>query len=95
MRRPCIECGVIALKTRCSQCESRRNRVRNSSRKHYQGDYARRARAVRENAVVCWLCGKGAIAGDPWTADHVIAGEPMSDLLPAHRSCNSRRGARG
>jgi 5-methylcytosine-specific restriction endonuclease McrA len=54
---------------------------------------------------VCWLCG-GPI--DPllnyndrmsWTLDHVISlkdgGAPMdpANARPAHRSCNSRKGA--
>lgn len=35
----------------------------------------------------------GPRRGDPWEADHVAAGDPDSPLLPAHRSCNRRRGA--
>ena len=39
-----------------------------------------------------WLCGGGAVPGDPWQADHVIPGNPDSPLAPAHRSCNAARG---
>ena len=41
--------------------------------------------------VVCWICGEGARAGDPWQADHVTAGDYHSQLLGAHRSCNIAR----
>jgi len=58
----------------------------------YLGDYKRRAKAVREQAVNCHICGDPARLNDPWTADHIIAGDPNSPLAPAHRSCNERRG---
>lgn len=51
-----------------------------------------RAAANADPSCVCWLCGEPARVGDPWTADHVEPGNPDSILLPAHRSCNSRRG---
>ena len=61
----------------------------------YGEGYAARARAVRETATRCWICGEGARPDDPWQADHVL---PAADyggvgpLAPAHRSCNIRRG---
>jgi hypothetical protein len=58
----------------------------------YSGDYKRRAKAVREQAVNCHICGDPARTNDPWTADHIIAGDRNSPLAPAHRSCNERRG---
>ena len=48
--------------------------------------------ANADPSCVCWLCHEPARMGDPWTADHVTPGDPDSILLPAHRSCNSRRG---
>ena len=45
---------------------------------------------------VCHLCGRPAIKGDPLTWDHLIPvskGGAGKGVLPAHRSCNSRRGA--
>lgn len=104
--RPCIECGKLSKNgTRCEQCAREREAIRDAMRPkvkrvyrnkgprpHYQGDYAKRAREVRKRAVYCHLCGDTARANDPWTADHLIAGDPNSPLLPAHRSCNSRRG---
>ena len=55
-------------------------------------DYRRRSQLVRQTAITCSLCGGGARVGDPWTADHVVPGDPRSPLLPAHRSCNSKKG---
>ena len=91
--RPCVECRKLTTRTtRCLACDTMRNQVRNQRRAHYRGDYRRRAAQVRANAVLCWICGKGARMGDPFTADHVEPGVTTSMLLPAHRSCNSRRG---
>jgi len=61
-------------------------------RPHYAGDYRKRAKQIRDNATTCWICGKGYNPKDPWTADHLIAGDPNSPLAAAHRTCNSRRG---
>ena len=93
IKRPCLDCRELTgNKSRCDACESRRESRRNASRPHYAGDYAKRAALVRSSAVTCWICGKPSIEGDPWTADHVLPGDPNSPLLAAHRSCNSRRG---
>jgi recombinational DNA repair protein (RecF pathway) len=87
--RPCLGCGALVNATRCAGCQREKESTR--VRPHYGGQYAARARKVREGAVVCWLCGDVARAGDPWQADHVLPGEADSPLLPAHRSCNIRR----
>lgn len=97
VKRPCVTCGTLTEGlTYCEPCRLERERKRSArrGRRHYTGDYARRARAVRESASQCWICGEGARPDDPWTADHVLPGDPASPLLPAHRSCNSRRGSR-
>ena len=98
--RPCIECGKLSRGG--SRCEihqkivelraDERKRSRKLATGQYSGDYQRRAKAVRESASVCHLCGEGARADDPWQADHVIAGDPRSPLAAAHRSCNASRG---
>ena len=94
--RPCIVCGQLT--TNQSRCEQHRIQLDNARykrrgpRPHYQGDYAKRAAQVRRNATTCWLCGDTARTDDPWTADHLLPSDPDSPLLPAHRSCNSRRG---
>lgn len=67
--------------------------MRKAQTGQYAGDYAARARAVRENAIACHLCGEGKKENDPFEADHVQAGThgATAELLPAHRSCNRRR----
>lgn len=98
--RPCLDCGKLSRNG--SRCETHQ-RVKNAewdvaraSRKRatgqYAGDYKKRAKAVRDAAEYCWLCGGGPRADDPWQADHVIAGDPNSPLAAAHRSCNASRG---
>jgi hypothetical protein len=99
IRKPCIVCGVLVIGN--SRCEQHRLEVdnkrykRRGTRAHYEGDYRKRAAKVRANATTCWICGNGPIDGDPWTADHVTPGDPDSELRPAHRSCNGRRGDAG
>lgn len=91
--RRCLDCNQLTpTGSRCPDCRRARARARNAARPHYGADYARRAREVRENAAVCWLCGDGWRPDDPWQADHLNPGDPDSELLPAHRSCNARRG---
>ena len=95
IHRPCIQCGeLVRNKTRCVECERQRQSARNQSRLHYKGDYAKRARLVRETALICAICGQPSRPNDPFTADHIVPGEPGSLLRAAHRSCNSARGNR-
>ncbi len=96
IHRPCLNCGTLTNHTRCIICQRAHDKIKNNKPKpaHRRGSYQRRAKQVVAQATHCWLCGKGAIINDPFTADHVIAGDPESPLLPAHRSCNSRRGNR-
>lgn len=91
-KRICLDCGAVTLKSRCPSCLKKWNTARNARRTHYHGDYRTRAKQVRENAEVCWLCGQGPRVGDPWQADHIRAGDPTSPLAPAHRTCNASRG---
>ena len=98
VKRPCLRCGALSDNgSTCPACAATAERIRSRSRgtRHYTTEYRKRAKAVRDSAIVCWLCGQGARIGDPWTADHVIPGDstPGTPLLPAHRSCNARRGA--
>ena len=84
-KKPCIECGALTTASRCEQHAITKPVL-------YNKDYKRHAAYIRATATVCHLCGKEAIDGDPWTADHLDAGDPTSPLAAAHRSCNSRRG---
>jgi hypothetical protein len=95
--RPCLDCGALTNKgNRCQPHQSayltKWNNKYKKDRPHYSGDYAKRAKIVRQNAEVCWICKEAYKPNDPWTADHVFPGVIDSPLLPAHRSCNSRRG---
>ena len=95
--RPCLDCGALtSTGNRCQQHQSaytaKVDERRKPNRKHYSNDYAKRAKQVRDNATICWICKDGYRPNDPWTADHYFAGVENSPLLPAHRSCNSRRG---
>lgn len=92
---PCLDCGQLT--TYANRCQTHEaiqiaKREAKKDKSHYSGDYKKRAKLVRDAAEICWICGQGEIANDPWTADHYYAGNPDSPLLPAHRSCNSRRG---
>ena len=68
---------------------------------HRSGDYARRAKAVRQAAyadplTACWRCGRTLDqhpAGDTWDAGHVLDGNPASALRPEASSCNRSAGA--
>jgi hypothetical protein len=96
VKRPCIDCGVLAANgSRCPRCQSalnaRMDAARQGKRDHYRGDYQRRAKAVREAAEWCYWCGQGFTAANPVQADHLIAGDPRSPLVPACRKCNISR----
>jgi hypothetical protein len=94
--KPCLDCGVIVKNgSRCpthqSAYQQRIDLLRANKRTHYSGDYKTRAKKVRATATICWLCKQGEKPNDPWQADHVYPGNPLSPLLPAHRSCNIQR----
>ena len=95
--RPCLDCGVLtATGNRCkphaSEYQAKLDSQRKHKRKHYSKDYSKRAKQVRDSAIICWICNQPAKPDDPWTADHYFSGIPDSPLLPAHRSCNIKRG---
>jgi hypothetical protein len=96
IQRPCLVCRRLTTNIqRCELCQAAWQANRNKKRIHYQGDYASRAKRVRDTTLLCWLCGKGSNPDDPWQADHVTPGDPNSELRGAHRSCNASRGNRG
>ena len=95
--KPCLDCGIlVAQGTRCATHQSlhqaKIDERRINKRDHYKGNYQSRARKVRENAEICHICKQGFKPNDPFQADHLIAGLAESPLLPAHRSCNIRKG---
>jgi hypothetical protein len=100
--QPCLKCGKLTGgSSRCETCQKILDQAHDARRAavkkqtgQYSGSYQAKAKAVREAAISCWICGEGARVNDPWQADHVNPGEYGSDavLLPAHASCNRRRG---
>ena len=102
-RRPCIEATCPQLTppggTRCPTHEQERQRGRNEHRGWYRDPAYRAARGeVRDDpTLVCWICHRPATDNDdPMTVDHLLPAHihgGAGPLLPAHRSCNSRRGA--
>lgn len=99
VKRPCIECQALTDKgSRCPACQSnlnaRMDAARIGKRQHYGGDYAKRAKAVRDAAVECWWCHEGFTRANPVQADHLIPGDPASPLVPACRRCNIARSNR-
>ena len=99
--KPCLVCGVLTKGlSRCDTHQADWQAVENLRLKDmkarrpnlYDNNYRKRARVVRQSAVYCHLCNEPARRNDPFTADHIIAGDKESPLAAAHRSCNSRRG---
>ena len=70
----------------------------------YRKRTAELKRRVKTQGLPCWLCGQPIDLDLPWTharsftADHVQplshGGKVLGELRPAHRSCNSSRGAK-
>jgi 5-methylcytosine-specific restriction endonuclease McrA len=86
--RTCSVCGGIARTG--NRCERHRRPPRS-------GTYTRDAKRIVQAAAHCHLCGEGPRPSDPFVADHVIprsrgGSDDPSNLAPAHRSCNGRRG---
>lgn len=99
--KPCLTCGKLTSgKSYCIEHQEnidklnalRLQEYKKNKPNLYDADYRRRAKVVRETAVVCHLCNDFYRKNDPFEADHVVAGDKSSPLLAAHRSCNQRRG---
>jgi len=105
-KRFCLDCKQLfdaaSGKSRCPTCQAAldaRMNARPKGNTTTRGlGWAHQQRAAREidPAASCWICGTPATESDPITADHETPraqGGRDSPLLPAHRSCNARRGA--
>jgi 5-methylcytosine-specific restriction enzyme A len=69
-----------------------------ASQRGYGADWRRISAKVIAGATVCHWCGGAFTKDDPATADHIVpkargGTNDESNLVPAHRSCNSRRAA--
>jgi hypothetical protein len=100
--KPCLDCGELTSgSNRCVEHQNLVDNLHNAKRAavkkqtgQYSGDYRKRAKLVRETALVCHLCNRGSRFSDSWVADHANPGEAGDNalLLPAHKSCNEKRG---
>lgn len=100
MTRPCSihGCPATTLRTRCVAHEREHQRDRGTpARRGYGWAYQKARRELLATATVCAWCGRGPRPGDPLTADHLVplahGGGIEGNLVAAHRSCNSARGA--
>ena len=99
--KPCLECGALTTgRSYCATHQAQKdqlNALRLQEYKKqrptlYDSDYRRRAKVVRDTAIICHLCNEPAKYNDTFEADHLVAGDKTSELAAAHRSCNLRRG---
>lgn len=95
--RPCMDCGKPTSNTRCQACEATRQRGRNQTRPHYQGDWAALSKKIRAEWVATngWVCPGWHTPPHPATdlvTDHVTA-RSRHALTVLCRSCNSRKSA--
>lgn len=96
---PGERCGaLIRGGTRCERHEVAYQAWRNAGRgDQYGAEYKAERRRVLRDATVCAICHKPPTRRDPLTADHIVPGAhgggATDNLRPAHRSCNSARGA--
>jgi len=85
--KPCIKCGSLTAGGSYCQVHEKEKQGR------YSNPAYRKQRAViKAMATHCHLCGQAFTNRNEISADHVIPGDIGSPLLPAHISCNSRRG---
>lgn len=96
--RPCLGCGgVIRSGSYCARCDPQGRRGTTSQR--FGPAWARISREVIErDGGICHLCGlPGADTADhlvPRMGRHQAEAADKRLLAAAHRSCNSRKGAR-
>jgi RNA polymerase subunit RPABC4/transcription elongation factor Spt4 len=101
--KPCIDCGRLTPpgQSRCITHQQRvddLNTIRRAAIKkktnQYGGKYQALSRIVREQTIVCAICGEGARYGDPFEADHIVPSTEVTDisqLQGVHRSCNQHK----
>ncbi|WP_051943873.1 HNH endonuclease [Streptacidiphilus rugosus] len=103
-KRFCLDCRALfdaaTGKSRCPTCQDRITKVMDAKRgstteRGLGWSHQQRVKREVDKTAACWMCGKPGTPADPITADHETpraAGGVDSPLLPAHRSCNARRG---
>jgi len=96
----CIDCGDLAVGTRCPTCQAARDRRVGLQRgganaRGYDYDWQRRAAKVKHDQPECVVCG----ATDDLTVDHVIpkargGTDDLDNLVTMCRRHNSAKGGR-
>ena len=85
MKRPCLECGVLAEGSRCPAHQARRDAQRSA---WYGGDWERYARALIAAEPWCHVCGA---SGLKLVAGHIgPARRGGRAARPVCSSCNAR-----
>lgn len=102
--KPCLDCGTLTTnQSRCGVCQQKRDASPSQQQRKlarrmkkamlYDSMYQHRAKLIRDSAVECYLCLNPFTQVDPPEADHLYpALGSSSPLLPAHRTCNNRKG---
>ena len=104
MKRPCLDCGILADQHRCpthlaiwqTKQEQYRSKTRPSTNKRgYDNAWRRIAKAAITARPWCEYCG----AATNLTADHIIplargGTSEATNVAVLCRTCNSRKGAR-
>lgn len=95
--KPCLRCGTPANGTRCPTCQRGYDQGRRPSprARGYDPTYRANRTLLLAGNPPCALCG----GPDADTADHIIPTSKggtgdIDNLRPAHKRCNSARGAR-
>lgn len=88
--RPCLDCGSPTEHTRCTWCQTARQRQRNYMRRDIYNTGHRHLReawasAVATGTVLCARCPELIHPGDTWHLDHLDDGTEA----PSHAHCNT------
>lgn len=89
--RACTVCGALAIPG-TNRCRAHPKTPRRRDRAYTQA-----ARDLVATATRCAICGQPRRPDDPFVADHRIpiamgGSSDISNVQPAHRSCNGRKG---
>lgn len=102
--RPCVKCRqlFVAASDYCDACRPQKieggstRKPDSAERKNkkallYNSTYRARAKVLRATATHCHICKQAFTNRKLIEADHLVPGNPLSPLAPAHRSCNIKK----
>jgi DNA primase len=92
VKRPCLDCGVLAEGSRCATHERARQRARNAQRPWYAGDWRRIAKEAIAAHPYCARCRTRGTAANPLTVDHVEPRSLAAGVQVLCLSCNAKKG---